>query len=162
MCRSTTLPGNYCGRIFFSAGEWCDVNQRLIAAYYIEWQRGQAAHSIPFLHNPTICLPMSGCELVRPIGTFSVRWSGGEIPFATYIFRRAGEEFAVGFTLWDSSRGRPLENDSVGWRAWMIARLRHVIEARADQPAQSFAVAVWGEQPEARLAGVIADLITRR
>jgi hypothetical protein len=147
---------------FFAAGEWQGENQRTIGAYYVEWQRGQAAHSIPFLHNPTVCLPMSGCELVRPIGTVPVRWAGGEIPFRAYLFRRTGEEFAVGFVIWDPSRGRPLENDSVGWRAWMTARLLHVIEARADQPAQLLAVAVWGEHPEERLATTIGALIVAR
>lgn len=144
---------------FFASGEWQDDQQRRIGAYYVEWRRGQAAHSIPFMHNPTICLPMSGCELVRPIGTVAVRWAGGEIPFHAYLFRRTGEIFAVAFVIWDPSRGRPLENDSVTWRSWMTARFQHVVEARADQPAQLLAVAVWGEKPEEHLSDNIGALI---
>ena len=147
---------------YFVAGEWETGDQRLNGAYYIEWRKGQAAHFIPFLHNPTVCLPMSGCELVRPIGIVPVRWAGGEIPFRAYIFRRTGEEFAVGFTVWDPSRGRPLENGSSGWRSWMKMRLSHVVDARANQQAQMLAVAVWGDRPEEHLASAIAALITQR
>ena len=147
---------------YFVSGEWENEDQRLNGAYYIEWRKGQAAHSIPFLHNPTVCLPMSGCELVRSIGTVAVRWAGGEIPFRAYIFRRNGEEFAVGFTVWDPSRGRLLENESSGWWSWMMMRLSHVVDARADQPAQMLTVAVWGDRPEEHLAGAIAALIVRR
>ncbi len=145
---------------YFAAGEWETADQRLNAAYYIEWRKGQAAHSIPFLHNPTVCLPMSGCELVRPIATLPVRWAGGEIPFQAFIFRRAGEEFAVAFTVWDPSRGRPLENESSGWQSWIKMRFNHVLEARADQPAQMLTVAVWGDRPEAHIAAAIASVIS--
>jgi hypothetical protein len=147
---------------FFAAGEWEGEHQRRTSAYYIEWQRGQAAHSIPFLHNPTVCLPMSGCELVGPLGVIAVHWAGGEIPFRAYTFRRSGEDFAVGFAIWDPSHGRSLENDSVGWKGWVTARLQHVVEARADQPAQLLSVALWGEHPENELSKAIGSLIVRR
>lgn len=146
----------------YAAAEWQDDHQRPIGAYSVEWRHGQAARSMPFLHNPTICLPMAGCELVRPIGIVPVRWAGGVVPFRAYLFRRIGQEFAVGFVIWDPSRGRPLENDYVGWRGWMVTRFQDVAEARADQPAQMLAVAVWGEHPEDRLAANIEALIISR
>jgi exosortase len=146
---------------FFAAGEWRDAQQRQVSAYYIEWRRGQAAHSIPFLHNPTVCLPMSGCELVRPLGIVPVRWAGAELPFRAYLFRRNREEFAVAFIIWDSWRGRPLEDESGSWMAWMKMRLSHVADARSEQPAQLLSVAVWGEHPEKRLPATIAGLIGR-
>jgi exosortase/archaeosortase family protein len=146
----------------FSAAEWRDQEQHLAGAYYVEWQRGQAARSLPFLHNPTVCLPLSGWVLVRAAGTQSVRWSGGEIPFHAYVFRRTGEEFVVGFAIWDPSRGRPLASTAAGWNAWMAAQFSDVIEARADQPAQLLSLALWCAGAEERLGSTLATLIFPR
>lgn len=146
----------------FAAGEWRDAKGEVSAAYYVEWHRGQTARFVPFLHNPTVCLPMSGCELVRAAGTTTVHWASGELPFHTYVFRRAGDEFAVGFVIWDPSRRRSLQQHDAGWRAWVRERLSHIAEARIDQPAQLFTVAVWGPQAEARLPAIIAGLIAPR
>ncbi len=151
------------GPDFFSAGEWHDAQRRLHAAYYIEWHRGQTARFVPFLHNPTVCLPMAGCELVRGGGTLRVRWAGGELPFETHVFKRAGEEFAVGFVVWDPSRHRPLDRAAhARWIDWLRDRVDHVVEARADQPAQMLTVAVWGQESEARLGAAIEALVVSR
>ena len=109
----------------------------------------------------TCALPiLSGCELVRPLGPLPIRWSGGEIPFQAYLFRRHGHDFALAFAIWDPSRGRPLvDHQLAGWRGWMESRLTEVIEARAHQPAQLLSVAVWGAQPAAPLAATIPALI---
>lgn len=144
----------------FTAAEWRDAGQRRHAAYYIEWHSGQAARFLPFLHNPTVCLPMSGCELVRAGGVRLVRTPAGELPFQTYLFRRTGEEFAVGFLIWDPLRGRVLEQPrTTRWSEWLAERVAHVAEARADQPAQMLTVALWGEGAEKELDQAIASLI---
>ncbi len=127
----------------YRAGSWRDENNQRISAYYIEWNRGQVARSIPFLHNPTVCLPAAGCELVATLEIVEVAKGAGKIPFRTYKFRQANEEMLVAFTIWDSSRARPLtqsELDSPG--SWWVAQWQEVRQARQHQPAQLLTIAL--------------------
>jgi hypothetical protein len=93
---------------FFTSGHWQGERNLELAAYYIEWRRGQVARFLPFAHNPTVCLPLSGCELVESLGQIDVTWRGLDIPFQAYRFNRRGEDLWVAFTLWDPVRARPL------------------------------------------------------
>lgn len=128
----------------YVAGNWRSTGDLPVSAYYIEWRRGQVARSVPFLHNPTVCLPLAGCELVGALDPISVQWSGGTLPFHAYKFRRAGEEILVAFTIWDPSRGQPLRQPEAlhSWRDWWDGQWREVREARQNQPAQLFTIAV--------------------
>lgn len=147
----------------YEAGSWQERGDMRVSAYYVEWTKGSAARFIPFLHNPTVCLPRSGCELVKPLGMIPVRWSGGVIPFHAYIFREAGQELAVAFTIWDTARNRPLERQTepASWAVWFRDQWTVVSEARRDQPAQLFSVAVYGKGAQSRLASLIGPLIAR-
>jgi hypothetical protein len=152
--REMLLPDRYV------AGSWAIGINTAASAFYIEWDKGQVARFVPFLHNPTVCLPLAGCELEATLGDFTVPWAGGEIPFHLYLFRRAGERLAVAFTVWDTSRGRPLTKaDTQTWRDWFLDRWTEVREARADQPAQVLSVAITGPEGESRLASLLQRLI---
>ncbi len=123
---------------FYSAGHWQEGRDVEVASYYIEWHRGQVARFLPFAHNPTVCLPMAGCEMDESLGELSVPWNGLTIPFRAYRFINRGEPMWVAFTIWDPSRGQPLgapdEDYSLGKA--LRQRWREVAERRADQPAQ--------------------------
>jgi len=135
----------------YMAGRWQESREVGVAAYYIEWKRGQVARFLPFLHNPTVCLPMAGCELKGTLGEIRVRWQGGVIPFSAYKFRRAGEDLWVAFAIWDPSRGQPLGKPSDGFTRWqwLRDRWREVMEGREDQPAQLFTLAIMGGRGDA-------------
>ncbi|HSH95058.1 MAG TPA: hypothetical protein VK968_12985, partial [Roseimicrobium sp.] len=135
----------------YQSGRWQAGRDVEVAAYYIEWRRGQVARFLPFLHNPTVCLPMAGCELVEELGEIPVRRQGGVIPFRAYKFRRTGEELWVAFTIWDPSRGQPLvkPSDGVAGGQWLRDRWREVAEARENQPAQLFTLVIMGGRGEA-------------
>ena len=92
-----------------------------------------------------------------------MHWNGGELRFHAYIFRRAGEELAVAFTVWDTSRGRPLERaaDTSGWLDWLRNRWTEVREAREDQPAQLLSLAVNGPDARRRLEPILTGLIVQ-
>jgi len=143
----------------FEAGSWMGPDLLLRSAYRIEWHRGQVARSVPFLHNPTVCLPYAGCELVRELGVLSVRWAGGKIPFHAYVFRRMNEDMLVAFAIWDTARGRELSDVGVDWFAWWQNQWRDVREAREHQPAQLFAFAIVGGTSEHAMADELAGLI---
>lgn len=145
----------------FRAGSWRGDNATRVSVYYIEWNRGQLARSLPFLHNPTVCLPLAGCELVSTLGVVGVAWSGGEIPFHTYKFRQSGEEILVAFTIWDPSRGRPLvRQDFLSWADWWRAQWSEVREARQHQPAQLFTVTLpWSDTPTIAVQNALQPLL---
>ena len=148
---------------FFSSGSWGGSGSPETYAYYIEWRRGTVARFIPFLHNPTVCLPMAGCELEASLGVVPVRWSGGVIPFNAYLFRRAGAEMTVAFAIWDTGRDRPLERPAgySGWGAWFGSRWGDVREARRDQPAQLLSVSIAGRASSAGIAATLAPIIVK-
>lgn len=136
--RDMLRPDNYV------AGVWRAESNVQVAAYYIEWRRGQIARSVPFLHNPTVCLPLAGCELQGALEPLDIDWPGGAIRFFAYKFRRGSEDILVAFTIWDPSRGGPLTSpgDLSTWREWWRAQWREVREARQHQPAQLLTVTV--------------------
>lgn len=143
----------------FVSASWVgrDLVQR--NANYVVWDKGQVARSAPFLHNPTICLPYSGCELVEPLGVVEVSWAHGIIPFHAYVFRRMNENLLVAFTIWDPSRGRPLETTDDGWSGWWQRQWRDVMEARRDQSAQLLSFALVGEADRSHLGAELERLI---
>ncbi len=148
----------------FAAGSWRQ-GELTLAAYYVEWRRGQAARSIPFLHNPTVCLPMSGCELIDALPPLDVRWALGTIRFHVYRFRRIGEDFIVAFTIWDPTRGAPLirAEEEASWRDTWRTRWREVRSARKHQPAQLLTVSITavGDDGDsaAALSATIRDIV---
>lgn len=126
----------------YLAGGWRSGDTH-VESYYIEWQSGQVARSIPFLHNPTVCLPYAGCELVGALPPLQVSWERGTLEFFVYRFRRGNDLLLVAFTIWDPSRGQPLQRHDTGsWAAWWRRQWRDVAEARQHQPAQLLTVAL--------------------
>jgi exosortase len=128
----------------YVAGSWLLPPDTRVSAYYIEWRRGQVARSVPFLHNPTVCLPLSGCELVETLPVLTVHGAGAEIPFFVYRFRRASDRFLVGFTIWDTARGRPLlrQGELTSWSDWLKIQWGEVRNAQENKPAQLLTVSV--------------------
>lgn len=145
----------------YRAGSWRESDDIRASGYYIEWNRGQVARSIPFLHNPTICLPAAGCELVGMLDPIEITTPAGTIPFHVYKFRQSGEELLVAFTIWDPSRAQPLAQPNVGsWRSWWHAQWNEVREARQHQPAQLLTVAVPSAPTQATsLERIIPDIL---
>lgn len=147
---------------YYLAGNWRQGADMPVSAYFIEWRKGQVARSVPFLHNPTVCLPLAGCELVGAVDPIRVTWTGGEISFFAYKFRQAGEELLVAFTIWDSARGQPLVRveDGDSWRKWWERQWGEVAEARQHQPAQMLTVSLpWRDDAPRIMQGVLKGLI---
>ena len=133
---------------YYFAGHWQAATDKPAAAYYVVWQSGQVARFIPFLHNPTVCLPLSGCELVEKLNPINIHWVGGEIPFFAYKFRRLGDEMIIAFTIWDPERGQMLNRTDtiVSQLQWWRRQWTDVKEARQNQPAQLLTVSLAWEQ----------------
>ncbi|MFH1497769.1 MAG: exosortase/archaeosortase family protein [Verrucomicrobiota bacterium] len=145
----------------FSSGTWIGADGVSRSANYIEWHSEQAARAIPFTHNPTICLPSSGYELVRSLGTINVPWENGVVPFHTHVFRRMDQEMLVAFTVWDPQRGQLMESVEPKTKAdWWIDRWQVVRQARLNQPAQMLSFAIRSPAQPERLPQELAALLT--
>lgn len=143
----------------YIAGKWTHVGGSA-SAYYIEWIQGQAARSAPFDHNPTVCLPLAGCELMETLPFINVPWTAGPIPFRAYKFRRAGELLLVAFVIWDPVGGRPLTQERVAHsrREWWALQWTEVQHARQHQPAQLLTVTLpWHHREE--MPALLASLV---
>ncbi len=145
----------------YQAGRWLDDSGERTAAYTIEWHHGQIARTLPFLHNPTVCLPLAGCELRKELGMRVFQFGDLALPFHSYLFSRAGEEFLVSFLVWDPSRGEPLRQpqDHPGWFPWIKTCWNEVLERRRHQPAQMLCVALYGTDAERRTQDVLNLII---
>lgn len=147
----------------YVAGSWKGAPYGSASAYYIEWWRGQVARSAPFEHNPTVCLPLSGCELIETLPAIMVPWSGGELPFRAFKFRRAGQDSLVAFVVWDPAEGRLLADQvssSYSRLQWWALQWSQVSEARQHQPAQLLTVSMsWHSDAAQRMKALLSELI---
>ncbi len=147
----------------YRAGSWRDENDQRISAYYIEWKRGQAARSIPFLHNPTVCLPAAGCELVATLGSVEIFTPAGTIPFHRYRFKQASQELLVAFTIWDPVHSSPLvQPQPTSAASWWRIQWKEVREARGHQPAQLLTIATPANSTDSVSDDLIRSLIRIR
>lgn len=145
----------------YHAGQWRDDSGERAAAYSIDWRTGQMARVLPFLHNPTVCLPLAGCELIEALPERSFQLGALTIPFRSYRFARAGEAFIVSFVVWDPSRGEPLRQaeGTTAFLDWLVTRWAEVAERRRNQPAQMFCLAVYGSDIDRRTEKLLQSLI---
>lgn len=146
---------------YFESGHWRGPDRINRMANYIEWRQGQIARTAPFAHNPTICLPYAGFELVEARGSIQVPWQDTFIPFKTYIFGRGTDELVVAFTIWDPLHHTPLRQSSVdaGWTSWILEQWRQVREAREHQPAQLLAFGISDRKNESLLREELTSLL---
>ncbi|GAB5561657.1 MAG: hypothetical protein SynsKO_33040 [Synoicihabitans sp.] len=145
----------------FLSGSWRGPDGHLRMVNYVEWHQGQAARSTPFVHNPTVCLPHAGAELERELGVIEIPWDGEVVPFHTFLFRQGGELLAVGYTIWDPSRGIPMPLPSSGGTrvGWIREQWREIANAREHQPAQLLAFGIIGAENYDLIANEIRELM---
>lgn len=142
-------------------GQWTGADGSPRAAYRFAWATGQSARFVPFKHNPAVCFPSAGCELVRDLGLVTVKFGARDLPFHSYLFRRGGERFHVFYLVWDNDANQPLRAEdprqgSLVWvrQAWDEVRLR-----RLNIDAQMLIYANYGEgTTEAILAAFPAEV----
>ncbi len=146
----------------FASGSWTEADGIRRAVNYVEWHEGQMARHAPFFHNPEICLPAAGAELIETYPLFEIPWHEGSIPFQSYHFRSMNQDLVVAFAVWDPIRGAPLrstEERGSGWFAWWRSQWRDVANARQHQPAQLFTIALFGLENRDRLPEEINRLL---
>ncbi len=117
----------------YAAASWKTSEGSSRSSYFIEWRTGQKARYLPTLHNPSICLPMSGSQLIGQFETTSVRVGHFELPFTGYEFSREGRPAYVFTILWDADEMRAFVPPPAinGWMAELRFRWADVLARRA-------------------------------
>jgi len=94
------------------------------AAYFIEWNTGQKARALPFLHRPDVCLPMAGCDFAGRFAVEPVRVGELELEFEGYTFTRRGQELHVFRLVWDADEAREVVTpaEDSGWTEALAQR----------------------------------------
>lgn len=129
----------------YASGIWSDGSARL-QAIFVQWNPGEVAGYLSKVHNPSVCLPSTGFEMVgySPPKLYEVH--GLHLPFSHYVFRRGGEATHVFYCLWDDRRqGEPYMHQSGG--VWEN-RLKAVWQGRGNSGQRVLELALWGV-PEA-------------
>jgi hypothetical protein len=67
---------------------WLDADRNQWMVTLLEWDPGKKVSAMDSRHNPMICLPGVGLELVSELGMTDVPTSAGTIAFRSYEFRR--------------------------------------------------------------------------
>lgn len=149
----------------YEGGSWVEADGITRIAFYVEWQRGQFAGQVPFVHNPTVCFPAAGCRLVSALEPATVAVGGQVLPFRGYRFTRGGQDVLAYFIIWDADRGEELvgTRGAGGWLEWWRERWRSVAERRSEIRAQLLTVAWVGaaDATEALRRRRLADEIRR-
>ena len=75
---------------------WVDPASRVAwNVNFIEWEPDKDLNGINAVHNPTICLPSAGMELVKSLGERTVEVGGQSISFQCFIFETQGRQLYV-------------------------------------------------------------------
>ena len=75
---------------------WVDPASRVAwNVNFIEWEPDKNLNGINAVHNPTICLPSAGMQLVKSLGRKMVDVGGEPVPFQCFLFETQGRELYV-------------------------------------------------------------------
>jgi hypothetical protein len=115
----------------------------------LEWNPGTKASAMDSRHNPMICLPSVGFQLVRELGSSKISSPVGDISFRGYEFRRGG-----GTPYVFSAIIRPLEMPEGTLRSGRFERrltqLEKAVNGNRQSPERILLIAVEGPKtPEA-------------
>ncbi len=140
----------------YAAASWKASDGTARSAYFIEWCTGQKARFMPSMHNPAICLPMIGSQLVGRFDVAPVRVGRFTLPFAGYEFLREGRPSYVFSILWDMDEARAFvpPPDLKGWLTALRFRWADVMARRERARVDVFTYQILGaatrEEAEAR------------
>jgi exosortase len=98
------------------AAEWDVANTRW-TAFFFRWKAGPARSRIlARTHRPDICLPASGYQLERDLGTVSVNAVGLSIPFQAFVFSSRTGPVHVFYCAWqDRAKSAEANDTRTGW-----------------------------------------------
>ncbi|QYM79338.1 exosortase/archaeosortase family protein [Horticoccus luteus] len=131
-------------------GHWNTRDGHARAGYVLEWWSGQSARFATALHNPTVCLPMSGKALERARGIVPLTVGGVALPFQAYVFSSERGPMRVYYLQWDVRAGESFatRTGSDGPTSWLAQQWQDVRRARRNFQAMVIGLAVWGARDD--------------
>ncbi len=126
-------------------GHWTADDGAPRAGYVIGWQRGQAARFTTALHNPTVCLPLSGSQLLADRGLVNIEVGKLKLPFQAYVFASELGPMHIYYLLWDVRAGQPFvrRTGRLGTLGWIAQQWEDVRQARRNFEATVLTLAIY-------------------
>jgi len=127
---------------------WLDAHPYRWMVTVLEWNPGKKVSAMDARHNPTICLPSVGLELVRELGEIRVPTAAGEITLRGYEFRR-GE--ATPYVFSASIRRKALPDPEFRSGKWerRITQFERALFGNRQSPERILLIAVEGPRSPA-------------
>ncbi|HEX3728591.1 MAG TPA: exosortase/archaeosortase family protein, partial [Opitutaceae bacterium] len=141
-------------------GHWRDAEGRFRAGYMIDWSRGRDAPYTLSLHNPDVCLPLSGLKRIGLRPGLAIEVDGERLPFAAEEFLAPNGKLTVYTLAWNVTAGIPLGGVNAEGSPTALnwpARWREVAAGRRAVAVRELVLAIFGA-PDA----VAADRSFRR
>jgi hypothetical protein len=124
-------------------GTWIDSGLNRWIVTIIEWDPGKKVSAMDSRHNPIICLPSVGLQLVRELGETRVEIPGGHVAFHSFEFERGGRKSYV-----FSAVTRPLALQETVYRSGKMERritqLEKAIYGNRQSPEREILIAIEG------------------
>lgn len=125
------------------AATWqaADGNRWIVTV--LEWNPGTKASAMDSRHNPIICLPSVGFELVKELGSAKMPTAAGDITFRGYEFRRGGGKPYV-FSAVIRSLEMPEGTLRSGRMERRLTQLEKAVNGNRQSPERILLIAVEG------------------
>jgi exosortase len=140
-------------------GHWTSDDGAPRAGYVIGWQRGQTARYTTALHNPSVCLPISGSHLVADRGRVVVEIGALKLPFQAYVFANELGPMHVYYLPWDVRAGQPFgqRTGTRGMPGWIAQQWNEVRLARRNFEATVLTLVVFNAPNDAAADQAMRD-----
>lgn len=142
--RESPMPEKVVAFLRFDEGHsvvWQDMDSSRWQMFYFRWLPGRVSDQLVGDHNPSICLPASGRELLSVSETEPIPVHGLQFRFRCYYFVENQLPAFVFYTVWEdgtSAQRLPPQH------ATAADRLRAVMRGRRNPGQRVLEIAVWG------------------
>jgi exosortase/archaeosortase family protein len=141
-------------------GQWMEADGTRWQLSWFHWKAGQIAGYLAKTHNPLVCMPAAGFEVVSLSPAQFADLHGLRMPFRIYRFRQDENSVYVLYSRWED---RAVEQSFASEGVTRFNRLQSVWRGRGIHGQRVISLVLWGasdpEQARARLLRQLEILI---
>jgi exosortase len=139
---------------------WMEADGTPWQLSWFYWKAGRTAGYLAKTHNPLVCMPAAGYEVVSVLPIQFANLHGLQMPFRIYRFQQEGSVVYVLYSRWED---RALEQSFASEGVTRFNRLQSVWRGRGIHGQRVISLALWGasdpEQARDRLLRQLETLV---
>lgn len=124
-------------------GSWIGDDGSHLTVFHLQWLPDKRKNGTDILHNPTICLPSVGLELVAPLPEVDISIKGVRFRFNAWQFKSSTTPVFV-FTAVRRERDFDSVTYSREKKEQRLSKLRKVVDGNRGNPVETLQVVVVG------------------